>query len=191
MIKKIFEKFLLLIFLLEFSACKWFSSSGDPFLKWSNITIPNGTPTFQQGFKDGCSTTLYSRGNVYYKTRYGYRYDPKLIGSSEYRLGHQRGYTWCFEHIVGGIPMTSFDRYISPHGYDTTFNVDSSGKGAINNAWGGMFGGGVGTPIEVEPGNGFDAIFDVWQKGGAGTGATALGTNPLWAGGSSGQFFGQ
>jgi hypothetical protein len=184
MIRNFLGKILLVLFLLELVGCKWFGSSGDPFLKWSNITIPDGTPTFQQGFKDGCSTTLYSRGNVYYKTRYGYRYDPKLIGSSEYRLGHQRGYTWCFEHIVGGIPMTSFDRYLLPHGNDGTFDMTA---GNINSAWGGMFGG-VGSIIEVNPKNGFDdAIFGVWNNGGTG----ALNANPLWAGNSSGQFFGQ
>ena len=154
---KILKFFLLIIFLLELAGCKWFGRSGKPFLEWSNITIPDGTATFQQGFKDGCSTTLYSRGNVYYKTRYGYRYDPKLIGNPEYRLGHQRGYTWCFEHIVGPNPIASFDRYILPHGNNAVFDM---GAGNINNAWGGMFDG-VGTPIQVNPGNGFNSIFDV------------------------------
>lgn len=185
MIEKIFRN-LLLVFLLELTGCKWFTSAGDPFLKWSNITIPKGTPTFQQGFKDGCSTTLYSRGNVYYKTRYGYRYDPKLIGNPEYRLGHQRGYTWCFEHIVGSIPMTSFDRYILPYGGSGTFDMTT---GNINTLWGGdygFFGNGIWKESLTDPSNGFDAIFGVWTNGGTG----ALNANPLWAGNSKGQFFG-
>ena len=39
-------------------------------------------------------------------------------------------------------------------------------------------------------GGGFGGIFDVLQKGGSGSGESALGGNPLWSGGSKGQFLG-
>lgn len=178
---------LLLILFFAVGGCKWFQAAGSPYFKWSNFKVPDGTPMFQQGFRDGCSTVLYSRGNVWYRARYDFRFDANLIGNSEYRFGHGKGYGWCFQQYIGSLgPRGSFDKYISPYGYDSTFDA-----GNINNAWGGMFGGGLGAPISVNPGNGFDAIFDVWQKGGSGTGSTVFGGNPLWAGGSSGQFFGQ
>ena len=180
-------KFLLLILLLETTGCKWFQATWSPYFKWSNFKIPDGTPTFQKGFKDGCSTVLYARGNVWYRTRYDFRYDANLIGNPEYRFGHGRGYTWCFQQTIQSStgPMGgSFDKSLFPYGYDKTFSADN-----INSAWD-MFGG-LDAPIKVNPGNGFDAVFDVWQKGGSGTGGTVLGGNPLWAGGSAGQFFGQ
>jgi hypothetical protein len=188
---KHFYKILFIIFLLPLPACKWATGAGTPFFKWSNINIPEGTPTFQQGFKDGCSTVLYARGNEWYRTRYSYRYDPKLIGNPEYRFGHSRGYTYCFQSIIGPLPLASFDRYISPYGNNPVFEM-SVADGAINKAWGGFF----ATPGEsvlggsATPGTdgGFDAMFGLWGGGGSGS---VFGAHPLWAGGSKNQIFGQ
>jgi hypothetical protein len=184
-------RFLSIFFLCFLGGCKWFSSAGTPYFKWTNFKVPNGTPAFQQGYKDGCSTVLYARGNVYYRTKYDYRYDPKMIGNPEYRFGHSRGYTWCFQQIIQGVSgaMTSFDRAINPYGYDTTFNA-----GNTEAAWDGFFGSG-NSPLGASTNSGFDGIFDVMQKGVAGGvgggGKSLFGTDPLWMGGSSGQFFGQ
>ncbi len=182
---KILIRVLLLFLLIQVFGCKWITNSGTPYFEWTNFKIPQGTPAFQAGYKDGCSTVLYARGNVYYRTRYSYRYDPKMIGNSEYRFGHSRGYTWCFQQVVAGTsgPVGSFDKYLNPGGYDPTFNA-----GNINDAWGGMFGGGLDAPIKANPANGFDAMFDVWSGG---SGGGVFSANPLWAGGSKGQFFGQ
>jgi hypothetical protein len=186
---KILIRVLLLFFLVQIDGCKWFTNAGTPYFKWTSFKIPQGTPAFQAGYKDGCSTVLYARGNVYYRTRYSYRYDPKMIGNPEYRFGHSRGYAWCFQQVVAGTsgPVGSFDKYLNPGGYDSTFSA-----GNINDAWGGMFSGtnqaGLDAPIKPNPANGFDAMFDVWSGGASGS---VFGANPLWAGGSKGQFFGQ
>ena len=153
----------------------------------TNFKVPDGTPAFQKGFRDGCSTSSYSRGNVFYRWRYGHKYDTKMIDNAEYRFGYQRGYTWCFQNVLSGVsgPQASWDRFLSPYGYDSTMSA-----GNMNSTWDGFFGGSVESPLG-DQGSGFDGIFDVLQKGGSGSGGTAFGGNPLWAGGSSGQFFGQ
>ncbi len=180
--------FLILFLLLESLSCSWPGATSTSIIAWTNIKVPEGSPVFQQGFKDGCSTAYYSRGNVLYRSRYQYRYDAKLIGNPEYRFGHSRGYTWCFTNAASAIagPNASWDRYLSPYGYDATFNA-----GNVNNAWGGFFGNGPLQWQSNNAGSGLDGIFDVLQKGGSGTTGSAFGSNPLWAGGSKGQFFGQ
>jgi len=180
---KILIKILLIIFLLDLSGCKWFGAIGRPYLSFAGFKIPDGTPAFQQGFKDGCSTSLYSRGNVLYRNRYGYRYDPKMIGNPEYRFGHSRGYTWCFQQVVTGYggPNSSFDKIIQPHGYDDTFSA-----GNINSAWGGFFATPAPNVINIENG-GLDGVMTVFGSGAN----SAFGANPIWAGNSKGQLFGQ
>ncbi len=182
------SKILILLLLLGLSSCKWFSSISSPFLSLTNIKVPDGTPTFQAGFKDGCSTVVYSRGNEVYRRRYKYRYDPKMIGNPEYRFGHARGYSWCFQYMFSAATnVGSFDRFLNPGGYDKTFDA-----GNINNAWDGFFGGGnsIWGSSVTTPGAGLDSMMSVFQTGLDGK-QTTFGANPLWAGGSKGQFFGQ
>jgi hypothetical protein len=176
--------FYFIILLLTLSSCKMFNKGGMATYSMLKFKIPEGTPTFRQGYKDGCESALYSRGNVLYRSIYKYRFDPKLIGNAEYRLGHSRGYGFCFPTAASPVtgPQSSFDRFINPYGYDSGFNA-----GNINDTWGGGFNGIMGSSLT---GNGFNGIFDVLQKGGGGTGESALGGNPLWAGGSRGQFLG-
>lgn len=183
---------------MELAGCKWITRASSPYFSMTNFKVPDGTPVFQKGFKDGCSTVLYSRGNVLYRNRYGYKYDPKLIGNSEYRFGHQRGYTWCFQHSLAATsgPVGSWDRIIQPYGYDRTFDARS-----VEAAYGGMLSETESAaPLSMTPGtfggNLNDATFGVWGGTGSGgfltTGGGGVFTaNPLWAGGSKGQIFGQ
>ena len=177
------KKIILTILLLQLCGCEWFKHIGSPFYAWTNIKVPDGTPAFQKGFKDGCSTSTYGRSNVFYKNKYGYKYDPAMIGNSEYRFGHSRGYTWCFQQSLAGDtgPNASWDRYILQAGYDSTFS-----SGDIGGAWSGFFGGSGGS---LGGAVGGDVGGFVGALTNSGTGAT--GSNPLWAGGSSGQIFGQ
>ncbi len=174
---------LLFIVIFQFSSCKWFTRIGSPFFSGTNIKIPDGTPTFQKGFKDGCSSSTYARGNVLYRNKYGYRYDPNMIGNSEYRFGHSRGYTWCFQQALSGDtgPVGSWDKYIHPGGYDSTFS-----SGNIEGAWGGFFGV-HGASLGQSVGGDVGGFVGVLTNGGS----SVHNANPLWAGGSSGQIFGQ
>lgn len=178
MMKNIF----LLIIILFLNSCEWFRKAGQPVFAWTNLHVPEGTPVFKQGWTDGCSSSIYARGNMWFRMRYGYKYDPKLISNSEYRFGHQRGYTFCFLYALQfeSGANTSWDRYILPDGNSDEFTAKD-----IGSAWGGFFGG-IAAPIQPG-GGGLDGLFDVWTAGGQG----ALSGNPLWAGGSKGQFFGQ
>lgn len=165
-------------------SCRWKDVFGTPFVAFTKIKIPRGTPAFQKGFKDGCLTGEYSRGNQFYRTNSGFRFDPKMIGNSEYLFGHKRGYSVCFVKFAGTSdgPNTSFDRSLNPYGYDSGFSA-----GNINDTWGGMFDGLDGS-IKGKMGSGVDGIFEMWSGRGK---SSAFGANPLWAGGSKGQIFGQ
>jgi hypothetical protein len=181
---KSLNKFLLLVFLLQIPACKWITSASTPQFFGTNFKLPPGTPTFQQGYKDGCSSILFARGNGFYRSRNSYKYDPQLSNNPEYKFGHSRGMSWCWQNIVGANSMTSPDRSLFYYGNNPVFDM---GAGNINDTWDGMFGVGLGAPANPENG-GFDAIF----KGlSGGDGGGAFSANPLWAGGSKGQIFGQ
>lgn len=178
-------KTLFFIILLFTSSCRWFSAAEMPFFMGGYVTPPQGTPIFVQGWKEGCNSSSYTRGNVFYKTIHHIQYDPKLIDNPEYRFGYARGYTTCFQIVVSGNsgPQASFDTFILPQGAGT---FDYMKAGDINGTWGmfssGIFQGDVTNSNFVE--NGFDGIVKV-------VGSGVINGNPLWAGGSAGQFFGQ
>jgi hypothetical protein len=187
MIKKIL---LLTLLILSCSGCKWFSNAGTPFFSWTKFKTPPGTPAFQQGWRDGCSTSSYARGNMWYRMTRKHGYNPKMIGNPEYRFGYGRGYTWCFQNVLGGIagPQASFDKAIAPYADNTNFGygVFDTKAADMSANWSGFFGGNVFNSMATDN-NSWDGVWGVVQTGG---GKTVLGT-VLWEGGSSGQFFGQ
>lgn len=177
-------KIVIIILLLSINCCRWKDVIGTPFIGFTKMKIPRGTPAFQKGFKDGCVGGQYTRGNQFYRTTSGFRFDPKMIGNSEYLFGHKRGYSVCFVKFAGsaGGPNTSFDRYLNPGGYDETFNAQD-----VNKAWGGMF---DGVDSSIKGSNmGINGIFGVWSGGSKEN--SVFGANPLWSSGSKGQIFGQ
>lgn len=183
LMKKRLPKILILISLIFLPSCRWITEAGTPYFTLTNFKVPDGTPAFQAGFKDGCGSVLYSRGNMFYRSRYKYKYDPNMTGNSEYRFGHARGYSWCFQQVLVG-PVASFDKYLYQGGYDETFSAKD-----INKAWDGMFKNG---PMNDGPGfseGGLNAVVDVWRHG-IDNKSSAFGSNPLWAGGAEGQFLG-
>lgn len=184
----LFRFFLLTFLILSCSGCKWFSNMGSVFFKWTDFKTPDGTPAFQAGWKDGCNTSSYSRGNVWYRTWHKHGYNPKMIGNPEYRFGYGRGYSWCFQNVLSGIggPQASFDRALFPYASNATYGygVFDTKADDIGTNWGGFFGGNI---MNSASNGSWDDIWGVVQTGG---GKTALGT-VLWEGGSQGQFFGQ
>ena len=179
------KKFILCITIIsQLTSCKWFTRIGSPFYAMTDFKIPDGTPAFQQGFKDGCSNSTYARSNQFYRNKYGYKYDPKMIGNTEYRLGQTRGYAWCFQQSLSGVSgaVGSWDKYIHPYGYDATFS-----SGNIGDAWGGFFGGSGGSLAQTAGGDvgGFMGTLTNSGKSVMSGGAV------FWEGGSSGQIFGQ
>lgn len=176
---------------LALSGCKWIMNMNKPFSSLTNMTIPEGTPIFQKGFRDGCGNAFYTRGNGFYRARYGYRFDGNLAGNTEYRFGISRGYTYCFAYIVGpsaGGPQAPPDRFLNYS--DSTYMGNTN---TVNSSWGGFFeGGGTWNDSVAIGGNTIDGIFDVYQKGISG--GTAFNTGEggvIWGGNSRGQFFGQ
>jgi hypothetical protein len=179
--------FLILFLIISLSGCRWISDAGTPFFSMVNIKIPDGTPAFKQGFSDGCSMVVRARGNMLYRFRFKYRFDPKMIENSEYRFGHSRGASWCFQNVLSEAtgPQKSFDNYLMPYG---NWGYDSSVKSVgdmFDNIEGGAFNQSLTTP-----GPGLNSTIDVYQKGGSGSTGSAFGSNPFWAGGSKGHFFG-
>ena len=181
------KKLLLIFLLLQLPSCKWFTGAGPPYYGMFSFKVPEGTPAFRKGYAEGCATILSSRGNSMMRQRYGgYHYDAKMIGNPEYRFGYSRGWSWCFQTTIGPNNITSPDRYLAYYGNNTTFEMGASN---IGNAWGGMFGGTEGKAMgETIGGSGLDSVMGSVGAGGAGG---VFSGNPLWAGGSSGQFFGQ
>ena len=120
---------IILTFLLSISSCKWLTEADTSELAFTNIKIPAGTPKFQLGYKDGCSSVLYTRGNGLYRSRYAYEFHPELIDDEEYFFGRKRGYSFCFNYITGpaGHFAKGWDGYIYAQG--TPFDM---GAGTID-----------------------------------------------------------
>ncbi len=181
------KKILFLAVFCFFTSCRWFSDADLSYIAGTNLPIPPGTPAFKLGYKHGCEQLFYSRGNGLYRSRYSYNYDPKLNGNTEYRFGYARGKSFCFNYVIQGSsgPVGGSDLYLFPNkdangfvsGGIAAANYDSTAAGMFD-GWGG--------PVDS---GGFDGIYvGVLQNAGSGAVFTA---NPLWAGGSTGQFFGQ
>lgn len=138
---------ILLIFSLFLSNCRLFKGSGTTFLAGTNIKIPEGSPTFKKGFRDGCETLLSARGNSFYRSRYdGFKYDPELIDNPEYKFAIGRGYGFCFNYTIRYLQGGADEFIVSPSQFDwsrSNFNEmivsekENSGFGinqsAINN----------------------------------------------------------
>ncbi len=190
------SKILLIFFMIITSSCRLFKVPGTEIaFPFTNFKVPEGSPAFQSGYKDGCSGVLYARGNIFYRSKYDYRYDPEMIGNTEYKSGYSRGWGWCFAQVVGvsptGRPTTAPDRMLSPYGKQPTFDTSPN---SVNNAWGGFFGTGLSAPIDsTSTSGGLDGSFSIMQNGisggSAGSGQTAFG-NPFWAGETSVGFMG-
>ncbi len=188
MLKNLLQILLVLI-LFSLGGCRWFGNISKPFLGGLDFKVPDGTPAFQQGFKDGCSVILYARGNGLYRDRYGYRFDPKMIGNPEYRFGHSRGQSWCFQNLIGPNPIASFDTYLNPHRAASGYGVFDMQSADIGSTWDGMFGSGAASGISNVTGSSLNSIFGAW--GGNSTDGSVFNSNPIWGGNSKGQLFGQ
>lgn len=175
----------MVLLLIQISSCKMFAIPlKNTFLPFTNFKVPPGTLAFQSGYKDGCSSVLYARGNVFYRSRYDYRYDPKMIGNAEYKSGYSRGWGWCFAHIIGlssDAPLGSPDMAFSPYGPQPMFDMSQRG---VDDAWGGFFGGKLHAPIDTT-GTSLDSSYDILQKG-VGGGDAVFTADPLWSRGKSG-----
>lgn len=173
------------------TSCRWFTDAGLSYIAGTNLPIPNGSQAFRLGYKHGCEQIFYSRGNVLYRTRYSYNYDPKLNGNTEYRFGYARGKSFCFNYVIQGVsgPVGGSDLYLFPYKDSSGFIAGGIAAGNYNDTVDSMFDG-LGAPVNVT-GGGFDGIFNMLTKGGGGTGKATFEGDPIWSGGSSGQFFGQ
>jgi hypothetical protein len=178
------KSFLILLLLVSVSSCKWFSSSSLPNLAFTNIKVPAGTPNFKKGFKDGCSTVLYSRGFGLYRARYSYSFHPELIDDPEYYFGRKRGYNFCFGYVAGssGHFAKGWDGYIYAQG--TPFDM---GAGNINDTV-------IGRASGSSKGK-TSNVFNTWgdTKGGIGGSLSVLQSNRANSGGVMGGhiFYGQ
>lgn len=170
-------RILLLFTFLFFSSCRFIESADTPFTMGAGFKVPAGTPVFKQGFRDGCSTLFYARGNGFYRWKHKYRYNPKMHHNPEYRLGYKRGMSYCFNTIVPGV--TSADRHLVYNRTDDSMLAKDYNKT-------GFFSEGLGFPGQTS--GGLSSVLTTFW----GTGENSvMGGNILWAGGSKGQFFGQ
>ncbi|MCE3255694.1 MAG: hypothetical protein K0R25_1188 [Rickettsiaceae bacterium] len=183
--KKIFP----ILTLLFLSNCIWFKGASTPFLAGTSFEVPEGTPLFKKGFTDGCGSILRNRSTGFYRDRYKYQYDPTLIDNPEYKFGYSRGWTNCFNYIVGGRHTLggSADAYI--YGGFAPGTSFSMGKGNVDSTIN-YEEGTWNNPFAIG-GGGIDSMWGVVQQGNKGGGGTAFGGHPLWGTWQTGQIFGQ
>ncbi len=175
------SRVLLILVALNLTSCRWFTSDAtDNFLRNFKVPSPPGSPVFKKGFKHGCSSILYSRSNFFYRTMFKYEYDTSLRYNKDYSFGYKRGYNACFLAIITS-KVPSFDKALFPMasgndigmGFYNQTNYDHT-SGMFDGILNMGFGGNVNGVVEN-----------------LGSGDSVLDSNPIWAGNSKGQFFGQ
>lgn len=177
------RKVLVVIILFSLISCKMMAI---PFKRnnyaWTNFKVPDGTPAFQAGYKAGCAAITYARGNVFYRSRYDYHYDIRMIDNADYKSGYSRGWGWCFGEVAGTDPVKGVlgSGLTGPYAYPHGEHPLDTNPGDVQEAWGGFFGSSA--PNIIETGNGLDGSFEVW--GGSGS-DSAFGANPLWSSGKA------
>lgn len=182
---KIFTKTLLIIIVLSLTSCRWFGEGATKqFLRNFKIPTPPGSPNFKKGFLNGCGQTLYSRGNFFYRMMYKYEYDTSLNYNKDYRFGYKRGYNVCFLRIIA-TKMGSADRLLFPNADGNDIGTGFYSVTNYNDNTSGMF---IGVDSPVGPGGDINGVFEMWSEGDNGG---VFQANPIWAGNSKGQFFGQ
>jgi len=175
------KKIFYLLIILTLSSCKFFTGAKRYHLANTNYTVPDGTPTFQQGFRDGCENGIHSRGNSLYRTKYSsYQYHPDLIDNPEYQFGYGRGYGWCFTLNTAGGHGGGFDSFI--YGKGVPFDMN---KGSIDSTVN-YETGSWKNPLNVQTG-GLDGVLQSVQSP---KGWSAFSSHPLYGTPSSNQVFG-
>jgi hypothetical protein len=170
-LKILIAKSIIIFSILFLNNCQWFIAADTTFLYGTDIKIPDGTPIFKEGFRDGCETVLNSRGNTFYRTRYdGFRFNPDYIRNSEYKFAVSRGYGFCFNYILRFVNSGSDDYIVSPSHFDWTLgSIDDTryekGKDI-----------GFGTDQSMIKENIFEDIF-WWTKTKDGKGGGAMSEN--------------
>lgn len=77
------------------SGCSFYDQIVRP-VPYGMEQMPEGTPVFQAGWKDGCTTGLTVYGNDRYKASYdGFVQDKKMILNDEYYRAWKEAYTYC------------------------------------------------------------------------------------------------
>jgi hypothetical protein len=174
------KKIFYLTIILVLSGCKMFSGASRYPIANMNYTVPDGTPIFQQGFRDGCENGLYTRGNGLYRTKYStYKYTPSLIDNPEYKFGYGRGYGWCFTLNTAGGHGGGADAFI--YGKGTPFDM---GRGNIDGTLN-YETGSWNNPLNINSGG----INGVWEAVQSPKGFSAFSSHPLYGSGNN-QIFG-
>lgn len=61
--------------------------------------VPDGTPTFQKGWNEGCNSGLAAYGGKAYRDTYNFYQDLNLIDNKEYYTAWKDGYSYCRWYI--------------------------------------------------------------------------------------------
>ncbi len=176
-----FRKIFLLISLLSFSSCKFFTGADSYFFMGTNYQVPDGTPAFQQGWKDGCENGIYTRANTFYRTKYHkFNYQPSLIDNPEYKFAYGRGYGYCFSMNTSGAHSGGYDAFI--YGRGTPFDMGQGNiDGTVNYETGTW-----NNPLNTNSGG----IDGVWGAAQSPKGFSLFSSHPLYGTPNSNQIFG-
>ena len=100
------KKYLMLsvaaVVLMTVSGCTVYDKITRP-VPWGMETMPEGTPMFQAGWKDGCETGMSAYGNDRYKVVYEFKQDPQLILNDEYYSSWKEAYTYCRWYLINWV----------------------------------------------------------------------------------------
>jgi len=85
-----------LITMLVLTSCGYMEQVFTRPRPWGMADTPEGSPTFQQGWEDGCDSGLGVYGSYHYRVKaYRFRQDYTQINNPEYYRAWKDGYGYC------------------------------------------------------------------------------------------------
>lgn len=87
---------IIFLFLIPLGACQGVIDLWERPRPWGLGETPEGSPTFQQGWEDGCDTGLGVYGGPHYRKKaYRFRQDITQMDDPEYYRAWKDAYTYC------------------------------------------------------------------------------------------------
>lgn len=140
--------FLILFLCISLAGCDGVPDEMKPAHRVFNYMPKNGSPEYEQGWKQGCESGMSGMTNSFYQSFYVFKQDNSLLKNEVYYKAWKDSYDYCKGYVYGIVKEANMRRSL-PH---SRRHFIPEGRGT--NVMGGL------TAKKVETGSGALGWFD-------------------------------